>query len=128
MAAKPMVRQEGEGDQRWFAGGGMHTWKVTTEDSDGAFFLFEDALTEGKMTPWHCHPDTDETIYVLEGELDVNVDGDERRLAPVAMCLAPRGGPHAFTVLSPVARLLSFHVRGRAQTFSWDASTGTSNV
>jgi quercetin dioxygenase-like cupin family protein len=127
MAAKPKVHKAGEGDQRWFAGGGMHTWKVTTEDSDGAFFLFEDELTEGKMTPWHCHPETDETIYVLEGELDVNVDGDEQRITAGGMWLAPRGVPHAFTVLSPVARLLSFHVPGRAQSFYWDASTATTN-
>jgi len=127
MAAKPMVRKAGEGDQRWFSGGGLHTWKVTTEESDGAFFLFEDELTEGKMTPWHCHPETDETIYVLEGELDVNVDGDERRITAGGMWLAPRGVAHAFTVLSPVARLLSFQVPGRAQSFYWDASTATTD-
>ena len=102
MAAKAMVRKAGEGDRRWFSGGGLHTWKVTTEESDGAFFLFEDELTEGKMTPWHCHPEADETIYVLEGEIDVNVDGEERRITAGAMWLAPRGVPAH--VHRPVAR------------------------
>src|SRR6478672_6094901 len=68
MAAKSVVRRAGDGERRWFYGGGLHTWKVTSEESDGAFFLFEDELTQGKMTPWHCHPDSDEAIYVLEGE------------------------------------------------------------
>lgn len=127
MAAKPMVRMTGEGDRRWFYGGGLHTWKVTSEESNGAFFLFEDELTEGKMTPWHCHPDSDEAIYVLEGELDVNVDGDERRVTAGALWLAPRGVPHAFTVLSPTARLLSFQTPGAAQSFYWDASEPATN-
>ena len=122
MAAKSVVRMAGEGDRRWFYGGGTHTWKVTSDDSNGAFFLFEDELTEGKMTPWHCHPDTDEAIYVLEGEIVVNVDGDEQRIDTGGMWMAPRGVSHAFTVVSPTARLLSFQTPGTAQPFYWDAS------
>src|SRR5438552_13224933 len=80
MTATPVIRDHGEGDRRWFYGGGTHTWKVTAEESGGAFFLFEDVMTQGKMTPWHCHPDTDELVYVLEGEILVNVDGQERRV------------------------------------------------
>ena len=122
MAAMNIVRMAGEGDRRWFSGGGMHTWKVTSDDSNGAFFIFEDELTEGKMTPWHCHPDTDEAIYVLEGEVVVNVDGDEQRIDTGGMWMAPRGVSHAFTVASPTARLLCFQTPGTAQTFYWDAS------
>jgi quercetin dioxygenase-like cupin family protein len=127
MAAQPMIRMAGEGDRRWFFGGGLHTWKITSEESDGAFFLYEDELTEGKMTPWHCHPDTEEAIYILEGELDVNIDGDERRISAGALWLAPRGIAHAFSVLSPTARLLSFQAPGAAQSFYWDASEPATN-
>jgi quercetin dioxygenase-like cupin family protein len=122
MAAKPVVRMAGEGDRRLFHGGGVHTWKVKSEESDGAFFIFEDELTQGKMTPWHCHPGADEAIYVLEGEIDVNVDGAEHRVAAGDLWMAPRGVPHAFTIVSNTARLLSFHTPGSAQQFYWDAS------
>lgn len=122
MTAKPVVRRTGGGERRWFSGGGLHTWKVTSEESDGAFFLFEDELTQGKMTPWHCHPDSDEAIYVLDGDVDVNIDGDAQRLTTGDMWMAPRGVPHAFTVLSSTARLLSFQTPGAAQSFYWDAS------
>jgi hypothetical protein len=37
-----MVRGTGEGEQRWFCGGGLHTWKATRQDTGGAFLLFED--------------------------------------------------------------------------------------
>jgi quercetin dioxygenase-like cupin family protein len=122
MTARPVMLGAGEGERRWFYGGGIHTWKVTEQDSGGAFFLFEDELTEGKMTPLHAHPDTDELIYVLEGAIDVNVDGREGRVPAGGMWMTPRGTPHAFTVVSPTARLLAFQTPGAAQAFYWDAS------
>src|SRR2546423_10052454 len=79
-ASVPIIRAKGEGDKQSFLGGGLHTWKLMAEDTDGAFFLFEDALSEGKTTPLHRHPDSDETVYVLEGEILVNVDGNESRV------------------------------------------------
>jgi quercetin dioxygenase-like cupin family protein len=122
MTATPIIRAAGEGQRRWFYGGGTHTWKVTTEESAGAFFVFEDEMTQGKMTPWHCHANTDELIYVLEGEIDVNVDGVEQRIAAGGMWMTPRGVSHAFTVVSPKARLLAFQTPGSSQAFYWDAS------
>jgi quercetin dioxygenase-like cupin family protein len=118
----PIIRQAGEGERRWFYGGGIHTWKVTDADSDGAFFLFEDELTQGKMTPWHRHPDSDELAYILDGEVDVNIDGKQQRVGAGGMYFVPRDTPHAFTVLSPTARLLAFQTPGASARFYWDAS------
>jgi quercetin dioxygenase-like cupin family protein len=125
--ATPVIRNAGEGDRRWFYGGGTHTWKVTAEESGGAFFLFEDVMAQGKMTPWHCHPDTEEMVYVLEGEILMNVDGDERRVGTGGVSMSPRGVPHAFTVVSESARLLSFQTPGSSQAFYWNASEPATN-
>jgi quercetin dioxygenase-like cupin family protein len=122
MSAKPIIRAAGEGDRRWFYGGGVHTWKVHSEESGDALFLFEDEMTQGKMTPWHCHPDSDETVYVLEGEVDLNLNGQEARVGAGGMWMSPRGVNHAFTVVSPTARLLSFQTPGSAEAFYWGAS------
>ncbi|MCU1448295.1 MAG: hypothetical protein JWP02_465, partial [Acidimicrobiales bacterium] len=48
-----LVRAAGEGEQRWFFGGGIHTWKATADETGGAFLLFEDLLDAGKVTPLH---------------------------------------------------------------------------
>ena len=80
MGATPVIKAAGEGERRWFFGGGTHTWKVTEADSGGAFAMFEDEMTQGKMTPWHAHPNSDELIYLIEGECDVNIDGHEQRM------------------------------------------------
>jgi len=83
------VRENGEGEQRWFCGGGLHTWKATEEETGGAFLIFEDSLDAGKVTPLHRHPDADETFYMLEGEIVLHVDGEERQLRDGDIAVIP---------------------------------------
>ncbi len=107
-----VIRQDGEGDQCWFAGGGLFTMKATSAETAGAFALFEDREVRGKPTPLHLHPDDDEVLYVLEGEILVHVDGPEHRVGARGVFVAPRGVPHAFLVTSETARLLCLTVPG----------------
>lgn len=118
----PTIRSGEEGLRRWFFGGGVHTWKATAEETGGAFFLFEDRMDRGKRTPLHNHPDSDETMYVLEGEILMHMDGREHRIGVGGLAVAPLGVPHAFLVLSDVARLLCLHTPGSCQAFYFDAS------
>ncbi len=120
--ATPLIRASGEGDKRAFLGGGVHTWKLLAEDTDGSFFLFEDALPHDKTTPLHRHPDSDETTYVLEGDILVNVDGRENRVGPGGLSFVPRGVAHAFLVLSDRARLLTLKTPGIGEEFYRGAS------
>ena len=120
--AAPTIRAAGEGERRWFYGGGIHTWKVTQADSGGSVALMEDVMTQGKMTPWHCHPDSDELIYLLEGECRVNIDGHEQVLGAGSTWFTPRGVSHAFMVVSPTARVLACMIPGTAAEFYWGAS------
>jgi quercetin dioxygenase-like cupin family protein len=122
VTATPTIKAAGQGDRRWFYGGGTHVWKVSEADSDGSVSCFEDEMTEGKMTPWHCHPDSEEITYLIEGECLVNVDGQEQRVETGGMWFVPRGVSHAFMVLSPVARILAVQIPGTAARFYWNAS------
>ena len=121
-ARVPIIRAAGEGDHRSFLGGGLHTWKLMTEDTGGAFFLLEDVMAQGKCTPLHCHPEADETVYLLEGEILVNVDGKENRVGAGGMTFTPKGVPHAFIVVSESARTLALQTPGIGQAFYRDAS------
>lgn len=113
----PIIRAAGEGDKQLFLGGGLHTWKLQAEDTGGAFFVMEDTMTKGKTTPLHRHPEADEMVYVLEGEILVNIDGKESRVAAGGMTFTPRGVPHAFVVLSETARMLDLQTPGTGQAF-----------
>src|SRR4051794_5484918 len=93
-----LVRATGEGEHRRFFGGGIHIWKATAEETDGAFLLFEDRMAHGKVTPLHLHPESDETMIVLEGEILMHLDGVQHTVTAGGIASAPRGVPHAFKV------------------------------
>ncbi len=123
-AAVPIIRAKEDGEKRWWYGGGLHTWKATAAETSGAFFLFEDFMTRGKLTPLHRHPDVDETFYMLEGEILLHIDGQERQVGSGGIVMAPRGVPHAFLVTSETARMLTLVTPGSvgAESFFRNAS------
>ena len=121
-AAVPIIRNEGEGERLWFYGGGVHTWKASSEETAGVLLLFENHLSKGKATPLHIHANEDEALYVLEGEILVHIDGENHRVGPRGFAFAPRGIPHAFLVTSPEARILCLETPGSAEAFYRGAS------
>jgi quercetin dioxygenase-like cupin family protein len=120
--AAPIIRADGEGERRWFAGGGVHLWKATAEETEGVFILFEDRMPRGKTTPLHIHLHEDETFIVLEGEILMHVEGIERLVGPGGVAVVPRGVPHAFMVTSKVARILALQTPGSGEAFYMAAS------
>jgi quercetin dioxygenase-like cupin family protein len=121
-----IVRERGAGEMRWFFGGGLHTWKATAEETNGAFLVFEDHMEHGKVTPFHTHPDADEMFYVLEGELVVHAKGEEHCIAPGGFAVALRGVPHAF-MANAETRLLCMQTPGTGQAFFRHASEPSSH-
>lgn len=82
----------GHGDVVWRVLG--HTYFLK-EECD-ASFAFETIDPPGTGVPAHVHPDQDEFIYVLEGELDLRL-GDDRVTAGVGdLVRMPRGIPHSY--------------------------------
>lgn len=120
--SQTIIRDAGEGERRWFFGGGLHIWKARSAETGGAFFALEDVLTQGKVTPLHHHPDQDELLYVIEGELLYKSRDSERRVGQGATIVTPRGVPHAFMVLSESARVLSLQAPGDGEAFYLAAS------
>lgn len=119
--AVPVIRQDGEGEQMWFAGGGTFTWKATGAETGGAFLLIEDRMVRGKTTPLHLHPNEDEAMYVLEGEVLVDIEGEQHHVRQGGFFFAPRGVPHAFMVISETARILALSTPGSGEAFYRDA-------
>jgi quercetin dioxygenase-like cupin family protein len=119
--ARPILRSAEQADQRWFFGGGVHSWLATAEETAGAFLLFSDVMDKGKRTPLHTHP-SDESLYVVDGEILVHLDGQEHTLSAGGLVIAPRAVPHAFLVLSETATILTLHTPGTCQAFYFGAS------
>jgi uncharacterized RmlC-like cupin family protein len=79
-------------------------------------------MDKGKRTPLHTHPDADETMYVLQGEIVMHLDGAEERISAGGLVLAPRGLPHAFLVNADDTRVLCLQTPGCCQAFYFGAS------
>jgi quercetin dioxygenase-like cupin family protein len=120
--AQAIVRNSGEGERMWFLGGGMHTWKALSEETGNSMFVLEDELERGKVTPMHFHEDVDEALYVIEGEILLNVEGTEHVVRAGGFSFAPRGCAHAFAVTSERARILAIQTPGSGQAFYRGAS------
>jgi quercetin dioxygenase-like cupin family protein len=131
--AEAIVRNQNDGERMWFLGGGLHTWKLDAEETDGSMLVFEDDLERGKVTPMHLHADVDEALYIIEGEIVLNVEGTEHVVGAGGFTFAPRGCAHAFSVTSERARLLCIQTPGSGQAFYRSASepvttTGTARM
>src|SRR3954463_11941895 len=100
MTDTPIIRNAGEGEQLWFAGGGTITIKASAAETGGSLTLMDDAMVGGKTTPLHLHPETDELIYLLEGDMLVHADGVEYAVGAGGLIVMPRGTPHALLVTS----------------------------
>ena len=104
-----------EGEAIWF-NGALQNIKLPGDWSDDALSLVEVASTAGRATGLHTDP-SDETFYVLEGELLFHVDGREYPAAAGQTLAIRRGVPHAFLVVSETARFLVMNTPGTQDRF-----------
>ena len=75
--------------------GGILTFKITSDESDGALTAIETFVVRQEGPPLHVH-DQDEVIYILAGSLRVKL-GESLRGAPAgSFVFIPRGTPHTW--------------------------------
>jgi len=121
VAVAPVVRRVGEGDKRWFFGGGVWTWKSSGADSAGGLVVVEVEMDAGKVTPLHTHP-VAESLWVLEGRLRYHIAGDDCELGVGDFAMVPAGIAHAFLVLGEPARVLAIQPSDACEAFYLGAS------
>jgi len=74
---------------------GRIQWLVTGEAQPGANVTFGFVEIEpGAKNPLMRHPNCDEVLYLLEGELDHSLEGKRYRLKPGDSIFIPRGARH----------------------------------
>jgi len=75
--------------------GGSHTrLLVSGEHTGNAYCVLEMSSPPGRATPTHEHSREEETLVMLEGELDAVVDGERQRLHAGASITFKRGTRH----------------------------------
>jgi mannose-6-phosphate isomerase-like protein (cupin superfamily) len=76
----------------WNILGQVYVPKQITDDS----FAWHATFPIETFVPPHMHSSQDEYIFVLEGRIDLLLDGEERLAHPGDLVKMPRGIPHAF--------------------------------
>jgi quercetin dioxygenase-like cupin family protein len=77
-----------------------------TADTGGAFTLIDSQVRQGTEPPPHTHTHEDESLLLLQGELQVWVGDEFHILHPGDYILMPRGVEHYFRAVTPQVRLM----------------------
>lgn len=117
-SVRAFSRSAGEGRALPTPAGGRVTFKVTANESSDAISLFEFEVPAGAGPRLHVHEERDECIYVLSGELQVQL-GDATHEATAGSCVfIPRGVQHRFlNVGEGRATLLGIYTPGGIEEF-----------
>ncbi|MBI5106056.1 MAG: cupin domain-containing protein [Solirubrobacterales bacterium] len=96
----------------WFLGG-RSTVLLGAEDTEGRCAVLHHELPAGTESPAHVQPGDDEAVVVLEGEVELWLDGERRALGAGEATLVPRGTQHALRVAGgEPARLITVSTPG----------------
>ena len=96
---QPRIHTDGDGRAMDILGNAMLE-KAGSEDLGGGAAVFVQTVMPRNGPPAHFHRHTDEFFYVLDGELDVWVEGRHVRLKPGMSATLPRGLVHRFDNLT----------------------------
>ena len=107
--SRPAVLQPGDG-RRFNLLGQTITVKLSSGETGGAYYLFENAVPPGARIPVHVHSLEDEILEVLEGELEVFLDGKVFNAPAGTIGFFPRHIAHGFSNLGSTPAMGRFLV------------------
>ncbi|CAN7194730.1 cupin domain-containing protein [Rhizobium sp. LjRoot30] len=87
-------------DEIWFLSSRVTVAMPKAENSERISLLVHHTPF-GDAPPLHIHYGEDEIFYVLDGEIQFEVDGKTMTLRPGQAVCAPRDVPHRYRVVSP---------------------------
>jgi len=95
------------------------TYKVLTQETNGALFVLEQSNQKKGGPSRHLHHNEDELFYSLEGDYIVEIGSERFHLKPGDCVLGPREIPHAWAFAgdSTGRLLISFAPAGKMEAF-----------
>lgn len=93
---KPDLEKETLMEEVWDVFGERIVRLVGGEQTFYRFSVVEETSPAGSAVPPHFHNQTDEVIYVLEGEYEFEIGGQRRWARKGDVVVIPRRTPHSF--------------------------------
>ena len=94
-APRLLHRPSDSGDAFW-GPGDAYRFLVTGEETGGAYFAMEAIVPPGGGPPPHIHRNEDETLYVVEGHVEILLGDDVVTAGAGDFVNVPRGEVHRF--------------------------------
>jgi quercetin dioxygenase-like cupin family protein len=107
--------------------GDTYTFLALTAETDGAYFVLEGLVPPDAGPPPHIHHDQVETFYVVEGQLEIMLDGQVHQANAGDFMHVSKGTPHSFLNRSqtPAKIIATFVPAGKAEQFFREAMEET---
>ena len=107
--------------------GDIYTFLATTAETDGAYFVLEGIVPPNAGPPPHIHHDQAETFYIVEGQMEIMVDGEVRQTNAGDFVHVSKGSPHSFINRSqtPTKLIATFVPAGNVERFFREAMEET---
>jgi quercetin dioxygenase-like cupin family protein len=97
---RPKFLAPGDGLRLWSGPGRDLVFKVTGDETGGAFDYFVVEVAPRGGPPLHVHHRQEETLHVLSGRFKIRVGDEEQTHGPGGFAFMPSGLPHAFLNLT----------------------------
>ena len=111
----------GQGSKSVWLFGELVVCKTKSEQTGGAYSLFEVVTQPGGGPPPHVQHREDESFYVLEGEYELLVEGGTLRAGAGSLLYVPRGNLHAHrNVGGGVGKMLVSQTPGGLHERFWE--------
>lgn len=113
----PVARNVDAGSAHQFDWGSIQ-WLVSDKLEANAQLTFGHVeIKAGYKNPLHQHPNCDEVLFLVEGNLDHSVNGDVVKLQAGSSIFIPKGAPHdAFNNGNVTAKMVVAYSSGDRQT------------
>jgi quercetin dioxygenase-like cupin family protein len=99
MEATPLHRTSRDDGERVSLGGLDIIFKITSDQTGGAFAICELSVEPGRLIPAHLHDTEDEFSHVIDGRIGVLIGDEELTADAGSWVIKPRGIPH--TIWNP---------------------------
>lgn len=94
------------------------THKLTSVQTNGAFYLCEATFAPESGSPLHIHHYEDEVVYVLEGTINIRLDGRKLQAESGGIIHLPKNIPHALqNPLKTPLRIMVFAIPGGLESY-----------
>jgi quercetin dioxygenase-like cupin family protein len=125
LAHVPAILTPGEQRAVWFLGALIRV-RAGGGSTGGQLAILEHTGPRGYNSPLHLHKDDEETFFILDGDMHVEVGDRAYSAGAGTVAFLPRQLPHAFVVTSHEARFLTLHTPSGFDEFTLAVGTPAS--